>query len=369
MVMDAMNLKNFIFNKAALRRITRIYIPCFVAIWLLLTGAAFMTEKSMSPLQLPQDFTGRLPIVYSDNYNIKFFGFEKLHPFDSVKYGEILDNLLAHQALKRNQLIEAAPPDDALMHLAHSDAYLQSLQSPWVLARIAELPFLRFFPARLARNVLLVPMMYQMGGSLLAAQAAMKTGWAVNLGGGFHHASYANGSGFCALADISLIVKYLRQEKQAQKFMIIDLDAHQGNGHETDFKGDDDVYIIDAYNKEIFPHDTAAKDGIDLKIELESFTSDTEYLDRLQKALDKAFVEFKPDLIIYNAGTDLLKGDPLGALDITPEGVIKRDEMVFGYALDRKVPIVMLLSGGYQRSTVQVISDSILNLKKKFKLF
>ncbi|MEZ0223055.1 MAG: histone deacetylase [Alphaproteobacteria bacterium] len=332
-------------------------------------GTAILGEKVYPTLKLPVSLEGRLPIVYSDNYNIKFFGAEKLHPFDSTKYGEILDSLLAHQALKREQLIEAGPPGVDLLHLAHSGEYLKSLNESWTLARITELTFVRFFPSRLARNVLLVPMLHQMGGSLLAAEAAMRTGWAVNLGGGFHHASYAHGEGFCALADISLIVKYLRQEKQAQKFMIIDLDAHQGNGHETDFKGDDDVYIVDAYNKEIFPHDTAAKEGIDLKIELESFTSDTEYLDRVQKALDKAFTEFKPDLIIYNAGTDLLKDDPLGALDITPSGVITRDELVFGRALGAKIPVVMLLSGGYQRSTVQVISDSLLNLKKKFSLF
>lgn len=38
--------------------------------------------------------------------------------------------------------------------------------------------------------------------------------------------------------------------------MIVDLDAHQGNGHERDHIGNEDVYIVDAYNHRIYPGDT-----------------------------------------------------------------------------------------------------------------
>lgn len=64
-------------------------------------------------------------------------------------------------------------------------------------------------------------------------------------------------------------------------------------------------------------------------MELRSETADKVYLDLLEKSLEKAFKEFKPDFIIYNAGTDILEGDPLGWLDVTAEGVVKRDEFVF----------------------------------------
>ena len=365
-----MKVRAFIINKAATRRITRVYLPFFVAIFLLLQGAVLLTNRPPAPpLNLGQDFSGKIPIVYNDNYNIGFFGLERFHPFDSAKYGKIVNILLSRNAIDRSKLIDAAPPGDDLLHLAHSDEYLTSLQSSWTLARIAELPFLRFFPSRLSRNVVLEPMLYQMGGSLLAAKAALKFGWAVNLGGGFHHASYDNGQGFCALADISLIIKYLRREKIAQKFMIVDLDAHQGNGYERDFNKDDDVYIMDVYNKDVYPNDTYAKQGIDLKVELDAFAADKEYFSKVEPALDKAFTDFKPDLVIYNAGTDLMSGDPIGALDVSPAGIVKRDEMVFRRAFDRKIPVVMLLSGGYQKSNAAVIADSLLNLKKKFQLF
>ena len=44
-----------------------------------------------------------------------------------------------------------------------------------------------------------------------------------------------------------------------RKVMIVDLDAHQGNGHERDFLHDSKVYIFDCYNKWIYPNDKPAK--------------------------------------------------------------------------------------------------------------
>ena len=61
-----------------------------------------------------------------------------------------------------------------------------------------------------------------------------------------------------------------------------------------------------------------------------------------------AFESFRPELVIYNAGTDCMENDPLGRLNLTPGCIIERDQLIFKYALiDYKVPIVMLLSGGY----------------------
>ena len=73
--------------------------------------------------------------------------------------------------------------------------------------------------------------------------------------------------------------------------------------------------------------------------------------------------------MVYNAGTDCMEGDPLGGLQLTAEGIIARDELMFSLALTRyKVPIVMLLSGGYQLSNAPVIARSINNLVHKFNL-
>jgi histone deacetylase 11 len=73
-------------------------------------------------------------------------------------------------------------------------------------------------------------------------------------------------------------------------------------------------------------------------------------------------------LQVYNAGTDILEGDPLGSLRVSATGIQQRDEMVWQFAADQGVPIVMLLSGGYARNSAAVISSSLLHLFDKFQL-
>lgn len=99
--------------------------------------------------------------------------------------------------------------------------------------------------------------------------------------------------------------------------MIIDLDAHQGNGYARDFINDDSVYIVDAYNHEIYPGDTYAKQAIRCDIEVTAADDDESYLKKLQDRVVPAINEFQPDFILYNAGTDCLKNDPLGSNNYT----------------------------------------------------
>lgn len=197
----------------------------------------------------------------------------------------------------------------------------------------------------------------------MAGKLAVDRGWAINVGGGFHHCSSDKGGGFCAYADITLAIKFLFERVPGvSKATIIDLDAHQGNGHERDFMNDHRVYIMDAYNRYIYPGDGFAKRAIKRKVELEWGTEDTEYLQKVHTHVEGALNELKPDIIVYNAGTDILDGDPLGGLAISPQGIVKRDEVVFKAARSRGIPILMVTSGGYQKRTARIIADSILNL-------
>lgn len=67
----------------------------------------------------------------------------------------------------------------------------------------------------------------QTGGSVLAGKLALERGWAINVGGGFHHCCGYRGGGFCAYADITLMLRFLMMSGRVQRAMIVDLDAHQ----------------------------------------------------------------------------------------------------------------------------------------------
>src|SRR5690242_11221077 len=134
-----------------------------------------------------------VPIVYSPNYNITAFGLERLHPFDSRKYRRIRDWLI-RQGLRSPQDFQApAPAAEADLLRVHTRDYLRSLRSPVVLARILELPPVRFLPAWFTHWRVLRPMRTATGGTLLACRLALQKGLAVNLGGGYHHAGPTRG--------------------------------------------------------------------------------------------------------------------------------------------------------------------------------
>ncbi|KAG5591330.1 hypothetical protein H5410_041844 [Solanum commersonii] len=200
----------------------------------------------------------------------------------------------------------------------HSESYLKSLNPSLNVSMIVEVPPVAMLPNCLVQKKVLHPFRKQVGGTILAAKLAKERGWAINVGGGFHHCSSEKGGGFCVYADISLCIHFAFVRLNISRVMIIDLDAHQGNGHEMDFSDDRRVFILDMYNPGIYPLDFEARRYIDLGVEVKSGTATDEYLTKLDHALEVAEKKIDPDFIVYNAGTDILDGDPLGRLKVRP---------------------------------------------------
>uniref|UniRef100_A0AAY4EFX3 Histone deacetylase 11 n=1 Tax=Denticeps clupeoides TaxID=299321 RepID=A0AAY4EFX3_9TELE len=301
-----------------------------------------------------------IPIVYSPQYNITFMGLEKLHPFDAGKWGKVIHFLKEEQFLTDDNIVEAREATEEDLLVVHTKLYLSKLKWSAVVATITEIPPLLFLPNFLVQRKVLRPLRTQTGGTIMAGKLAIDK-W-----GGFHHCSSNKGGGFCAYADITLAIKFLFERVDGvARATIIDLDAHQGNGHERDFLEDRRVYIMDVYNRHIYPGDGFAKRAIKRKVELDWGTEDMEYLQKVELHSEGALNEIRPDIVIYNAGTDILDGDPLGGLAISPQGIMKRDEIIFRAARRRGIPILMVTSGGYQKKTARIIADSILNLHRQ----
>lgn len=311
------------------------------------------------------------PILYSPVYNISFWGLQNIHPFDSGKWGKVFQHLIDAKMIKDTSSI-MTPPEatESELRVVHTEEYIKSLTHSSTVAMVVEVPPVAILPNSIVQHRLLRPFRCATAGTIMAGKLAKERGWAINIGGGFHHCCSNDGGGFCAYADITLSITFMFKHLSGiSKVMIVDLDAHQGNGHERDFLNNEKVYILDMYNRWIYPNDREAKAAIDARVELDPHTRDDEYLDYLSRRLPNALDDFDPDMVVYNAGTDVLIGDPLGQLDITPEGVKERDLKVFKEVRQRAIPIFMVTSGGYQRNNAQVIADSILNLKKNELIF
>jgi histone deacetylase 11 len=306
-----------------------------------------------------------IPFIYSDGYNIELGGIEKYHPFDTAKYRTVHDYLIDKGLVKPEAFVAPEAVTDEELLLVHTRAYLESLADPLVAARIAEVNEVAYFPAPMIEEGLYRPMRLATGGTVLGARLALEKGAAVNLSGGYHHAKRDSGGGFCYYSDVALAVAELWKEKQDRRVLVVDLDAHQGNGYASIFADDPRIGIFDVYNGDLFPEDAPAEKYIDFPHRIASGTGTDEYLALVKQELPPALDSFKPGFVLYIAGTDVLAGDPLGKLAVTEEGIIQRDELVFREVRGRGLPLLMLLGGGYSPQSGLAIARSLENLIRK----
>lgn len=317
-------------------------------------------------------------LIYSDHYNIRVFGIEKLHPFDSCKYQNAWDDLsqklnsvginIDHYKVEPDCMVLE---DDIL--LVHTPNYaLHQVYQIDDLAQILEIPLLavigNMISAKELSEKILNPMKWAVAGTIKAAELALSCGIAVNMSGGYHHASRSKGEGFCVFSDIAIAIEKLRKmgtlTPRKDRIAMIDLDAHQGNGLERIFSDDSDIQIMDMYNADIYPQDGTAKRSIDLNVPLSMGTSDLEYLSQLKSKLIEFIKSFdsRPKIAFYNAGTDIYCQDPIGGLNISKNGVFERDQFVLSFLAQQKIPCVMVLSGGYTTESYSLISKTLFHL-------
>jgi histone deacetylase 11 len=210
-------------------------------------------------------------------------------------------------------------------------------------------------------------MKWATAGTILASKEALLSHMAFNLSGGYHHAEEEQGDGFCIYSDVAVAISALRLEEQlhsGDQIVVIDLDAHQGNGLERIYMNDGSVHFFDLYNADIYPGDDFAKSRIDCNLPIASGTDGYVYL----KIVEDQLVPFLdhlnpiPKLAFYLAGTDVHEKDPLGGLKLSTDQILRRDMFVVSTLCRRGIPLVMLLSGGYTRRSYQIVSQSIGNI-------
>jgi acetoin utilization deacetylase AcuC-like enzyme len=137
--------------------------------------------------------------------------------------------------------------------------------------------------------------------------------------------------------------------------MTVRLDVHHGNGTQAAFWRDPSVLYISTHQTPLFPGTGAATDmgeglgqGRTVNIPLRAGHGDAEY-DAIYGALIPRMLErFRPDLLLVSAGFDIAASDPLGGMEVTPEGLVRiAAHLVNAAELLCKGRMVMVLEGGY----------------------
>lgn len=185
-----------------------------------------------------------------------------------------------------------------------------------------------------------------------AALAALECNIAINLAGGYHHAFASHGSGYCIFNDAAIAARYLIREQRADTVLIVDLDVHQGDGSAAILADDDDIITLSLHAEQNFPR---LKQRSDYDFALLSGCTDAQYLETLEQALSLAIRLHNPDIILYNAGADIVNDDELGVLALSLDGALARDKTVMRFAKEHDIALACMLGGGYQRDVKGVI--------------
>ena len=226
-----------------------------------------------------------------------------------------------------------------ILALAHSRAYLDKLFSVGLTREEGHKLGFAWSPEVLTRSL------YSTGGTLAATEDALNTGLGLNLGGGTHHAYPDHAEGYSLFNDVAVAIQYERSRGFTGRVLVVDLDVHQGNGTAVFFQGDDSVFTFSMHAEHNYP---AHKEKSDLDVSLPDGTGDAAYLAALEPALEQAFA-FRPALVFFNSGVDVLGGDRLGRLALSMEGLRERNARVFQKVRQAEVPLVVVFGGGYNR--------------------
>ena len=300
----------------------------------------------------------KLNVFYNKRYNIDLGLLNRLHPFDGMKFQKVeakinqLENISvceSQNAVTDEQINEYV--DDLQKLLLKKKGYIfKALEVP-------KIPFVSF--SWLDRKILF-SMRCAVGGTLAAAKSALNGISSWNLAGGFHHASKSASEGFCIYNDIGITVQQLRKDGtliEGNKILIIDTDAHHGNGNAYSFMDDSSVTLLDIYNGQIYPNNPYIKERVNINVPLANGTSGKEYLPKLEQALSELTNEYRLAFVV--AGTDVLATDPLGGLQLTIDECATRDVMVAKRLNELKIPFVFLGGGGYSKESAQAMASGI----------
>lgn len=301
----------------------------------------------------------RIPFVYSDAYLIHLEGLEKLHPFDTHKYKRIIEKLIEEKWISPENIFNPQPASDEDLLCVHTPEYLETLKNPMHVAMYLEFPALSSLSTEKVYQGVVLPHRFVTGGTILSGNLALEYPLVMHIGGGYHHAKSDRGEGFCLFADIAIAIRHLQEKGKAQRFLVVDLDVHQGNGTAEIFAEDERVFTFSMHEKDIYPVPKAISD---CDVELEPETGDEEYLELLSHYLPEITKLSEPEMVFYVAGCDVLKDDPLASLSITEKGLIERDGKVVQWFLSQKIPLVFLLAGGYGPNSWHAQYQSICHI-------
>lgn len=288
-----------------------------------------------------------IPFFYHPDFAGYDFG--PSHPFQGSRFSRFMQELESRfpASYARFDFVkpEGAPND--LLELVHDRSYIDR-----VVALEKKRGYLsddtQLLPGSIESARLIV------GASVAASREALRAGLAVSFGG-LHHAGPDYGEGFCIFNDVAVAAAVLLREGLS-RVLILDTDAHQGNGTMDIFYRDPRVLFISLHQdpKTLYPGrgfteeiGAGPGEGYTVNIPMPMFSGGAMYDLAMNEIVFPLVDEFKPEIIIRNGGSDPLYTDTLTNLGLTLDDLTMLIHNIASKARASKIPLVDLFLSGY----------------------
>ena len=170
-----------------------------------------------------------------------------------------------------------------------------------------------------------------------------------------HHALEQRAMGFCLYNNIAVAAAAIQRESRDAKILIVDWDAHHGNGTQAIFYDDPDVLYTSVHQYPFYPGTGAEGEtgrgdgkGFTVNLPMRAGCGNDEFLDGIDKILESHAQPYHPDLVLISAGFDAHRSDPLAMLNVSTKGFIEATRRVCRFAdSECNGRIVSVLEGGY----------------------
>lgn len=326
-------------------------------------------------------------LIYSSK--IKKYSFGKYHPFTSERFENFLDFIKAKLPNFKDYFeeIEPKPADEKDLKLFHRQEYIKAMEKASkgiVLPNILEYtsidnldPSTSYLPKGIEEATRIA-----VGSSILAGKLVFEGKFkkAIALGGGLHHAKEDFGEGFCVYNDVVICAKNILN-KGVKRILILDTDAHAGNGVSDALFSEDRILFVDIHQdpRIIYPGTgfineigSGKGEGFTVNIPLPSGVGDKAYQYCFGEIIFPLAKEFKPEMIIRYGGSDPHFADGLTNLGLTLEGFKMIGENVRKLAENVcQGKEVDLIASGYNPEILPLawtaLISGLLNLKIKSK--
>ncbi len=280
------------------------------------------------------------------------------HPFPMQKYRQAKDMLLDGGILRPEEIVEVRATDVHRLKSVHEAQYVDKIQSGMLDRKEQLMLGLPVTPDLFSRSAT------EVEATRLTCHAALEEGVSVCLAGGTHHAFRGHGEGYCVFNDIAVAIRDLQAKRPGIRVMVVDTDAHQGNGTNEILENDPRVFTYSIHVGANYP---MRKVSGSMDVETIRYIEGEMYLRELFLTLAAALDTFSPDLVIWVSGADNHRNDRFGQMLLSLKDLQRRDEVLLRALIRNRVPVAVLYGGGYNRQpefTAKIHRNTVAMAKK-----